>query len=782
MDTPRAVFALAVDIVAFLAALRLASLAVLPRNALAVFPRDGVGMGWRGQAMTTIGAVAFGVTATLTGTGIEHKQDAALLLILRFGAGALLLGGGSFCSRRVPRVLLTMGGATLILADLALAGGHELLGVAIVGVAALLCASTVLVVSQQSLALRVASVGTAVLVAVVLVLAGLFPGIVARSLRDEEVSRVKNAAGVVGAMFGRSMAPIPQQLAALSRSLGRSADVSIALAFGDRGRVQSDLAEARGAYPAVDALALVSPSGEVMAADGARADRIAAAAHESVGAALRGEQHVGLGSWGPSALAVVAAVPFEVATVPPGLSRSGSTEPFYFGVSGDYPVVGATPVAYAASPSGVLVGLGLIDRSSLREYRGGEANEDLTIFLKSGGVLSTGAHPPRSLTGFLQGRAGAELAGEVFSAGRAVGRRGLLHESALFVGAAPIRLGDGTIIGALAVSTKGHLANNVRDSLLPALFAVLVVPSSLGFFAAVFLGLRMERPVHRLTKAARRMSEGDLSMRGEVGSSAGRVGELGASVEAMAGSMVRMSAELDEMAIWRTQFLASLAHALRTPLAPIRGYAEMLRSRQLREDQERGSIEGIMDASEELERTIDMLVDFAALDTGRFMLRMTDVELPPVLANLADRWSGRYPGRDIHVEVGDGIPSIAMDERLIERCLDELIDNAVRHSPADRRIMVRGEMVGAGTGERSVGVPAMLQISFADEGIGIPPAIIAVIEADRSLDAVLGTAGTFGLGLPFVQSVARAHGGRITAQRRSSGGSIVGLQLPAFRR
>lgn len=780
VDTPRAVFTLAVDIVAFLAALRLASLALLSRDA----PGTGAtrmawsGRAWSGRALTTVGSIALGTTAVLAGTGIEDEHDTGFLLILRFMAGALLFAGALFVSSGVSRWLLLLAGTALVLADLAMVDGNELLGVVFVGVAAVFCSSAAILGLQNSLVLRVASAGTAVLVAVVLVLAGLLPGIVARSLRDEEVRRIAKAAGVDRAMIDRSVASIPQQVVAMAGSLGKSESLSIALAFGDRGRVQADLAEARAGRPGVDAVALFGPSGEVLAADGAQPDQIAGVAKKYLDAGFKGEPYVELESWSDSSFVVLTGAPFTAASLIPGFFEQRNTEPFYFGLSGNNPGVPVSPGALVASPTGVLIGLDRIDQSALTEYQGGGVDEDFTAFHNSGAVISTHPRPPRSLAGFLQGREGADLARAVLSEGKTEARRGRFRDSTLFVGAAPIRLQDGTIVGAFAVSTKGHLENKVRDSLLPALFVVLVTPAGLGFFVAVFLGLRMEKPVRRLTRAARRMSEGDLSVRGEVGSSAGRVGELGASVEAMAGSMVRMSAELDEIALWRTQFLASLAHALRTPLTPIRGYAEMLRSRQLGVDQERNSIEGIMDASEELERTIDMLVDFAALDDGRFTLRMSDVAIAPMLVNLVERWSGRYSDRAIRVEMGDGMPVMAMDAKLVERSLDELIDNALRHSPVGSTVVVRAELVELpSSGETSGGVSEVLEISFGDDGMGIPPAVYSAIEADRPLDSVAGTAGTFGLGLPFVQSVARAHGGRLVAERRSSGGSLIGLQL-----
>jgi signal transduction histidine kinase len=229
----------------------------------------------------------------------------------------------------------------------------------------------------------------------------------------------------------------------------------------------------------------------------------------------------------------------------------------------------------------------------------------------------------------------------------------------------------------------------------------------------------------------------------------------------------------------KTEFLSNISHELRTPLTPIKGYAEMLRrdqqmpaTRQLAPDKRRAFLDGILESSERLERTVDILVNFAAMEAGRLVLRTEPVDSANLVHEVCERWRSRSAVHRVE-ELVNGRPRVLADRRLLERSIDELVDNAVKFSPEGGVVTVRAELIGAGDGRA-------VEISVSDEGIGIAPSDFDRIFTDFS--QIDGSAtrryGGLGLGLPFVQRVVAAHGGTLTATSEPGRGSTFTMELP----
>ena len=229
----------------------------------------------------------------------------------------------------------------------------------------------------------------------------------------------------------------------------------------------------------------------------------------------------------------------------------------------------------------------------------------------------------------------------------------------------------------------------------------------------------------------------------------------------------------------KTEFLSNISHELRTPLTPIKGYAEMLRrdqqmssTRQLPPEKRRAFLDGILESSERLERTVDILVNFAAMEAGRLVLRTEPVDMANLVHEVCERWRSRSDRHRVE-ELVNGRPRVLADRRLLERSIDELFDNAVKFSPEGGVVTVRAELIGAGDGRA-------VEIAVSDEGIGIAPSDFDRIFTDFS--QIDGSAtrryGGLGLGLPFVQRVVAAHGGSLDATSEPGRGSTFVMRLP----
>lgn len=227
----------------------------------------------------------------------------------------------------------------------------------------------------------------------------------------------------------------------------------------------------------------------------------------------------------------------------------------------------------------------------------------------------------------------------------------------------------------------------------------------------------------------------------------------------------------------KSEFLANISHELRTPLTPIRGYAEILRRRALPRRQAEAALGTIVESAERLERIINVLVSFAAIEAGRSDLGREPVDVGALVREVSGRWQPRAGGHAVEAEVGARLPRITAARRLLEDALEELVDNAVKYSPEGGRVTLRARQVTSEDGR-------FIEISVADRGIGIAPQDLErIFDEFRQLDgSSTRRFGGLGLGLSFVRRVARAHGGRLDVASERGKGSVFTLSLPVSAR
>ncbi|MFN2505789.1 MAG: ATP-binding protein [Acidimicrobiales bacterium] len=234
---------------------------------------------------------------------------------------------------------------------------------------------------------------------------------------------------------------------------------------------------------------------------------------------------------------------------------------------------------------------------------------------------------------------------------------------------------------------------------------------------------------------------------------------------------MRREREVDRM---KTEFLSNISHELRTPLVPIKGFAELLRSRPVSKAQSQEFLDRIVESAGELERVVDLLVSVAADEAARLTLRKESVDLRQMLDTVVDRWKGKVGGRhDISRRVARRLPAIVGDRRLLERSLDELVDNAVKYSPEGGRVTVTASLA-------SNGASPAVSISVRDEGVGIPPERMDNIFQDfaQADSSATREFGGLGLGLAFVRRIVRAHRGQLLCESAPGRGSVFSMMLP----
>ncbi|MBW3580883.1 MAG: PAS domain-containing protein [Actinobacteria bacterium] len=241
---------------------------------------------------------------------------------------------------------------------------------------------------------------------------------------------------------------------------------------------------------------------------------------------------------------------------------------------------------------------------------------------------------------------------------------------------------------------------------------------------------------------------------------------------------LRPEREIERM---KTEFLANISHEWKTPLTPIKAYAAMLSSRTFPEERTREFASEILLGAGQLERVITRLVNFATVAAGRLELRTEAVPVDDLLQAAQERWRDRIGDR--HTLVRDATVSscdVQGDRRYLDQMIDELIDNAVKYSPAGGEVVLSAGP-GASTGN---GSSPSVELSVSDGGVGILPERLDTIFGEFSQGDGSATRqfGGLGLGLALVRHISEAHGGALVCRSQPGVGSTFTLVLPAARR
>lgn len=333
--------------------------------------------------------------------------------------------------------------------------------------------------------------------------------------------------------------------------------------------------------------------------------------------------------------------------------------------------------------------------------------------------------------------------------------------------------------GLVAVdSTKNVLAFNAEAEAMTGLEAADVMGRPIKEVVAVrnVQGEPVDLPIFELTEGSMAgiflerasgepvpISSTSAILRDEAGSVAGGVTVL---------RDMTHEREIDRM---KSDFLANISHELRTPLTPIKGYAEILGTKDLPPEKSKRFAQGILTSTERLERIVALLVDFSALEAGRLSPNAKPVDMRELVEKLASEWQERAPKHHVEVDVKKRLPKVMGDAHLLGRSLGEILDNAVKFSPSGGTIRVEARGVGA-NGQRH-----LVELVVSDQGIGISPEDLPNVFSDfHQLDPSATRAyGGLGLGLAFVRRIIEAHDGTVEVASEQDRGTRLTIKIPA---
>lgn len=248
-------------------------------------------------------------------------------------------------------------------------------------------------------------------------------------------------------------------------------------------------------------------------------------------------------------------------------------------------------------------------------------------------------------------------------------------------------------------------------------------------------------------------------------------------------AVVRDMTREREVERMKSEFLSNISHELRTPLTPIKGYAEILDKKEVPPAKLKQFTRGILESTSKLERIVELLVDFSALEAGRLSPRSASVDLAAMVEGLAGEWEKRTPRHTVVADVDDGVPEVVGDERLLRRSLEEILDNAVKFSPQGGTITLAVQSTSRQNGDERRRRSRSVEVTVSDEGIGIPEEDVAKIFSDfHQLDgSETRSYGGLGLGLAFVRRIVEAHDGSVSVESEVDQGTRLKVSLPAAK-
>jgi signal transduction histidine kinase len=249
--------------------------------------------------------------------------------------------------------------------------------------------------------------------------------------------------------------------------------------------------------------------------------------------------------------------------------------------------------------------------------------------------------------------------------------------------------------------------------------------------------------------------------------------------------------KLQEVNRQKTVFLASAAHELKTPLAVIKGYYDLLLAGSLGRltDKQRDILEESKDSCERLVRLVSMFLNYSALESGKLVLQLRENDLRDCLDELSKRWSEAFQRKGVKLDASfdPSIPTFRFDYQKVQQAAANLLDNALKHTPSGGSVTLRA---APHFWERRVAAmapveerrrfrlprPNSVEVSVTDSGPGIAAEhhqeiFEDFVRVDRNTSGM-------GLGLAIAKRLIQAHRGKLWVESESRAGSRFTFLLP----
>jgi signal transduction histidine kinase len=249
--------------------------------------------------------------------------------------------------------------------------------------------------------------------------------------------------------------------------------------------------------------------------------------------------------------------------------------------------------------------------------------------------------------------------------------------------------------------------------------------------------------------------------------------------------------KLQEVNRQKTVFLASAAHELKTPLAVIKGYYDLLLAGSLGRltEKQKDILEESKESCERLVRLVSMFLNYSALESGKLVLQLRENDLRDCLDEMAKRWAEAFQRKGVKLEVqlDPSIPTFRFDYQKVQQAAANLLDNSLKHTPSGGNVAlvakphfwerrVADAMPSQERRRFRLPRPNSVEVSVTDSGAGIPPEhhqeiFEDFVRVDRNTSGM-------GLGLAIAKRLVQAHRGKIWVESEVKKGSTFRFLLP----
>jgi two-component system, OmpR family, sensor kinase len=393
------------------------------------------------------------------------------------------------------------------------------------------------------------------------------------------------------------------------------------------------------------------------------------------------------------------------------------------------------------------------------------------VFDETGRIVAASA-PPANASSQAQWPDVKTLAQSLLGLPAAAARAGHVYatvpggEAGVRAFAAPVKSHGRTYIVVIAQSldAQAEALEQARHAFDVAVPLALLVASLGGYF----LIRKSLAPVVAMGDRAVRITASNLNERLPVSNERNELGRLATIFNAL---LARLDLSFEQ----QRRFMADASHELRTPVAIVCGESEVALSQAVRSTAEyRESLAILHDEGRRLTRIVEDLFMLARADAGQYRAERTNFYLDETVGECvrAVRSLAAQHGIELQYEHAGDELLLRGDEGLVRRMILNLLDNAIKYTPAGGRVHVD-----------SVRVDAAYIVRVTDTGAGIPPAAQPHIferfyRVDKARARNGDAGGGAGLGLSIAAWIAELHGGRITLARSDQRGSVFVISLP----
>ena len=320
--------------------------------------------------------------------------------------------------------------------------------------------------------------------------------------------------------------------------------------------------------------------------------------------------------------------------------------------------------------------------------------------------------------------------------------------------------------GARVMFLSGHDFSLLLTMLL---FAGLLV-TGISLYGAALKGRRIERVRAATARLANGALDTEVSVEGH-----DEIAGLAGDFNLMSLALKKAKLREKEVENARRDLIAAVAHDLRTPLASTRALIEAVTDGVASDPEVRARyLNSAQGEISHLSQLVEDLFELARIDAGVLQLELERASLHDLISDTLYSFQGQAEKRGVQLigEVSDDVDPVLINPPKLQRVFDNLLSNALHHTPTDGTIALRAKPNGE-----------VVRVEVADTGRGIPPEDLPRVfersfrgEQSRSRPPVDGTSGA-GLGLAIARGLIEAHGGTIDVESQPGQGSCFRFTL-----